>query len=400
MTRAERLPTLPAPVPRHRRRAGAAAAREDQGDGAPQDDPPTPPIEAAQFQPASLDLRLGKEAYRVRASFLPGRGRTVAEQLAEPRRSNEIADGDGAVLETGCVYVVAADRAPRAAAEHLRPSPIRRARPAGSTFSPASSSTAARRSTRSPLGYTGPLFAEISPRSFSVRVREGSRLNQIRFRRRIRSSCEPTDFACRDDDMRELPCRDAARRRRAWTCAKALDLRVALGGAEPARSVGYRAQEHADVIDVDRVGAYAAEDFWEPIHARADRRLILDPDEFYILASREKTADPVRSRRRNGADRSGDRRVPRPLRRLLRSGLRRTARTGARRRGRCSKCAATTCRFLLEDGQVGRPARLREARRRAATSSTARTIDSNYQGQGLKLSKRTRKEGNAGMEIR
>src|SRR5204863_10065320 len=58
-----------------------------------------------QIQTASLDLRLGKVAYRVRASFLPGPNTTVAERIHE-LKLHEIALSDGAVLETNCVYIV------------------------------------------------------------------------------------------------------------------------------------------------------------------------------------------------------------------------------------------------------------------------------------------------------
>src|SRR5207245_3707987 len=58
-----------------------------------------------QIQPASLDLRLGEVAYRVRASFLPGPDTTVAQRIDE-LKLHEITLGDGAVLETGCVYIV------------------------------------------------------------------------------------------------------------------------------------------------------------------------------------------------------------------------------------------------------------------------------------------------------
>ncbi len=141
-------------------------------------------------------------------------------------------------------------------------------------------------------GYNGQLYAEVSPRSFSVRVRQGSKLNQIRFRRLNSSQHSRTDFTLSDKDLavrhneqklvdgEELNLRDG------------LVLRVALSTETIGDIVGYRAQKHTDIIDVDRVDAYDLADFWEPIHARTDKRLILDPDEFYILASREKLHIP------------------------------------------------------------------------------------------------------------
>src|SRR5690242_14822159 len=134
-----------------------------------------------QIQPASLDLRLGEIAYRVRASFLPGKGTTVAERI-DDLKLHEIALGDGAVLETGCVYIV-----PLAESLALPPDIAAAANPKSSTgrldvFTRVIAD-GARGFDRIDAGYHGPLYAEISPRTFPVLVREGSRLSQIRFRR-------------------------------------------------------------------------------------------------------------------------------------------------------------------------------------------------------------------------
>jgi dCTP deaminase len=141
-------------------------------------------------------------------------------------------------------------------------------------------------------GYQGQLYAEVSPRSFSVRVREGSRLNQIRFRRLNSQQLSRTDFTVEDAELlhrhREKPLVDGELNLRGG-----LVLRVALSDETlENKIVGYRAQKHTDIIDIDCVGAYDATDFWEPLYACADKRLILDPDEFYILASQEKLHIP------------------------------------------------------------------------------------------------------------
>ena len=135
-----------------------------------------------QIQPASLDLRLGEVAYRVRASFLPGPRTTVAERIDE-LKLHEIALGDGAVLETGCVYIVPLIESLALPRRHRRrrqseelDRPARRVHPRDRRRARAAS-------TASRAGYHGPLYAEISPRTFPVLVREGSRLSQIRFRR-------------------------------------------------------------------------------------------------------------------------------------------------------------------------------------------------------------------------
>src|SRR3954454_79666 len=220
------------------------------------------PWDEAQFQPASVDLRLGPRAYRVRASFLPGRRKTVAQQLAE-LRADEISLQAGAVFERGCVYVVelleavalpdsiAAVANPKSSTGRLDVF-TRLIADHGDVFDGV------------PGGYTGPLYAEVSPRSFSVKVRPGSRLNQIRFRRRNAQHGRLKDFRLADaqieDLHRRIPLVDGALEVR-----HGLVLHIELGGLGPRRLVGYRAQRYTDVIDLDRVGAYAVEDFWEPI---------------------------------------------------------------------------------------------------------------------------------------
>src|ERR1700688_1404436 len=134
-----------------------------------------------QIQPASIDLRLGEVAYRVRASFLPGPDSTVAERI-DDLKLHEIPLGDGAVLETGCVYIV-----PLLESLSLPPDIAAAANPKSSTgrldvFTRVIADQT-RGFDRIEAGYHGPLYAEISPRTFPVLVREGSRLSQIRFRR-------------------------------------------------------------------------------------------------------------------------------------------------------------------------------------------------------------------------
>jgi dCTP deaminase len=249
----------------------------------------TQDLEEAQFQPASLDLRLGARAYRVRASFLPGPNRTIAEKLAE-LKYDVIDLSGGAVLEKGCVYVVEL-------LEHLRlPESIAAlANPKSSTgrLDVFTRLIADRSEVFDSVsgGYEGRLYAEISPRSFSVKVRKGSRLNQIRFRRRNSQQDQLTEFRLSDRDLRELH-EQARLVDGEFQVRNGLVLHIELGGIGPERLVGYRAQRHTDLIDVDRIGEYRLEDFWEAVPARADKRLILDPNEFYILASKERLHIP------------------------------------------------------------------------------------------------------------
>ena len=228
-----------------------------------------------QVQPASLDLRLGGVAHRVRASFLPGPKRTVESRLAD-LVLHTLPLQDGAVLETGCVYIV-----PLMEALALPDDLSASANPKSSTgrldvFTRVIADRA-RAFDQVPAGYRGPLYLEISPRTFPVIVRTGSRLSQIRFRR--------GNGRLDDDALAELHatqglCSGPAR------FIDGLALSIDLGGGSDGM-VGYRAKRHTGVIDIDKVAAYPVLDFWEPIHRHGAAELILDPDQFYILASNE-----------------------------------------------------------------------------------------------------------------
>jgi len=239
-----------------------------------------------QVQPASLDLRLGPKAWRVRASFLPGKARRVGELLLALKYDEISLEGDGAVLERGCFYVV-----PLLESLALGPDVAGAANPKSSTgrldiFTRLITDHGDRFDEVAP-GYAGPLYAEVSPRSFSVRVRQGSRLNQLRFRAQPTPGATPLS----DIELAELHRRSALVDG-PLNLRDGVVLRVALADDAFGGVVGYRAQKHTDVIDVDRIGAYAIDDFWDRLPAR-DGRLILDPGDFYILASRERLAIPA-----------------------------------------------------------------------------------------------------------
>ncbi|NKX45840.1 2'-deoxycytidine 5'-triphosphate deaminase [Roseicyclus persicicus] len=238
-----------------------------------------PARDADQVQPASLDLRLGTVAYRVRASFLAGAGRRVADRIAE-FEMHRMDLTQGAVLEKGCVYVVPlmeglALPADVSAVCNAKSSTgrvdclTRVIADGGTEFD------------RIPAGYTGPLYAEICPRSFSVKVAPGLRLNQIRFRR---GQAVLTDA--------ELAARHAASPLVDGTAVidDGLGFSVDLT-PNAAGIVGYRAKPHAGVIDLTRVGAHDVADFWEEVRSEHGR-IILDPAAFYILVSREAVTIP------------------------------------------------------------------------------------------------------------
>ena len=241
-----------------------------------------------QIQPASLDLRLGEVAYRVRASFLPGTT-TVARRIDE-LKLHEFSLTDGAVLETGCVYIV-----PLLESLALPDDIAAAANPKSSTgrldvFTRVIADET-RGFDRIEAGYHGPLYAEISPRTFPVLVREGSRLSQIRFRR--------GHALLSADALRELHARERLVDAEAADVSEGVAVSVDLSGelvsplAGDGRGiVGYRAKRHTGLIDVERRAGYSVLDFWEPIQARSDKSLILDPNEFYILASKEAVQVP------------------------------------------------------------------------------------------------------------
>jgi dCTP deaminase len=246
-------------------------------------------IDDTQIQPASLDLRLGAKAYRVPASFLPGKTKTVEEQLSQ-LEVDEISLEDGAVLEKGTVYVVEL-------LEHLHlPESI------AGLANPKSSTGRLDVFTRLiadnsdvfdsvPGGYRGKIYTEISPCSFSIRVRRGSKLNQIRFRRRNSAQSENMKFTLSDRELLEKhklsSLVDGEIQLR-----NGLILSVDLSESAGSNFVGYRAQKFTGVIDLDMVAEYDTRDFWEQVHVRNHKKLILDPNQFYILASREQIHIP------------------------------------------------------------------------------------------------------------
>ncbi len=341
----------------------------------------------SQFQPASIDLRLGHKAYRVRASFLPGPAKRVEEALADLTQDMISLDGDGAILEKNCVYVVELMEALDGLPETI------------SAFANPKSSTGrldvftrliadrAEVFDTVPGGYSGRLYAEISPSSFSIRVRKGSRLNQLRFRRRGSAQEEAAGFRVPDKELRAL--HDTTRLVDGVpTIRNGLQFRIHLAGAHERDVIGYQAQRFTDVIDIDRVGGYAIDDFWTPILAKPSRRLILDPHQFYILASKERLhIPPGYAAEMAPIDPTmGEFRVH--YAGFFDPGF------GAGAGGMPGSRGVLEVRshevpFLLEDGQVvGRLAFERMAAEPDALYGEIGT--SNYQGQALKLSKHFR----------
>ncbi|OFV96512.1 MAG: 2'-deoxycytidine 5'-triphosphate deaminase [Acidobacteria bacterium RIFCSPLOWO2_02_FULL_61_28] len=243
------------------------------------------PIAEAQIQPASLDLRLGPVAYRVRASFLPGKSSTVEEKIRE-LGMNEMDLRAGAVFEKRCVYVV-----PLVEEWYLPDDISGKSNPKSTTgrldiFTRLITDYGTEFE-RVAQGYKGKLYAEVVPRTFTVAVREGMRLNQVRFVRGspppLRESAtltklheqEPLAYTA-DDSPADPEIRHG------------LPISIDLAGGPGAAVVGFKAKSHAPLIDLAKVNFYDPEEFWDPIPS--SKKIILDPNDFYILVSKEKVS--------------------------------------------------------------------------------------------------------------
>ena len=240
------------------------------------------PITDAQIQPASLDLRLGRKCWRIQASFLPGHGQTVESKIQQ-FAMYELDLSEGAVLETGSVYIVELSES-----LNLPETISALANPKSSTgrldvFTRLISDGSTEFETVA-AGYSGPLYAEISPRTFAVKVRTGSRLSQLRLRR--------GNAVITDAELEQLQQKNQLVRYdnpAAYSIRDGISLSVNLSPEPQTGLIGWRARKHAPLVDVDQVGAYQAERFWEAVREEdlVKGGLILNPDEFYILASRE-----------------------------------------------------------------------------------------------------------------
>ncbi len=330
------------------------------------------PIEANQIQPASLDLRLAGTAYRVRASFLAGRNRTVTERLRD-FQMHEIDLTNGAVLEKGCVYVV-----PLLESLSL-PATILGAASAKSSIGRLDLLTRIITDRgvefdRVPAGYNGPLYVEICPRSFSVVARMGQMLNQIIFRvgKTTLTDAELQGLHNATPIVSGQP-----------VISDGLGFSVDL---EPKSGtlVGYRAKPHTGVIDLSFLDHYNPSEYWEEVHSK-DGWIILDPGAFYILVSRESIVIPpmFAAEMAPYIAMVGEFRVH--YAGFFDPGFGYAEAGGTGSRGvlevRCHEAP-----FVLEHGQVvGRL--IYEHMAAMPNALYGREIKSNYQGQGLKLSK-------------
>ncbi len=333
------------------------------------------------LQPASLDLTLSPRAWRVRASFLPSRARTVEARLSGGLAMQEMDIAGGAVFERGCVYLVELNERlalPKEIEGAANPKSstgridvfVRLVTDHGAAFD------------EIPAGYEGPLYAEISPRTFSILARAGSSLNQLRLKA---GDCRLDDGALRRLNT-AVPLVDGVA-----DISGGLGLSVSLAGGDAC--IGWRARRHSGLIDVDKVGALDPHDYFEPLAPPASGFIILDPDEFYILASKEALAVPpdYAAEMTPISPGLGEFRVHYAGFFDPGFGWSPDENKGGGRNGSRGvlEVRSHDAPFVLEDGQL--VARLVYERMAAQPDTLyGAGLQSNYQGQGLKLSKHFR----------
>lgn len=240
------------------------------------------PIESGQIQPASMDLRLSEKAYRVRAGFLPGDGNSVMSRMEE-LKMHEVDISESGVLEKGAVYIIPLIESLDLTADiHGLASPksttgrldilTRLICDNGTSFD------------QVPEGYTGRLYVEVSPITFSIIAHKGDKLNQLRLRQ---GSSVLTDAELVDLDANSALVYNNDKQVEKPMFCEGVWLSVDLEGKNGNNIVGYRARKNAPLVDLQKISHYDIEEFWEPIHKPSSGKLILNPEDFYILASRE-----------------------------------------------------------------------------------------------------------------
>jgi dCTP deaminase len=245
------------------------------------------PITEEQIQPASLDLRLGDIAHRVRASFLPGVNGTVEGKIKELRMTR-VDLTSAAVFEKDCVYIV-----PLLEELHLPGGVAGKANPKSTTgrldiFTRLITDYGVEFD-RVPPGYTGKLYAEIVPRTFTVGIRAGMKLSQLRF---VQGNADSQDKDIKKLDREQtLVYMDEDSPAKA-TLDRGLRITVNLEASEKGEVIAYKARRNAPMIELDKIDHYAPDEFWEPLYQTANKGLILHAGDFYILASRERVRVP------------------------------------------------------------------------------------------------------------
>lgn len=364
---------------------------------------PDYPIQENQFQPNSIDLRLGETAYRVRCSFLP-ENETVKDKL-DKLEQYAFSITEGAVLEQNCVYIIPlleslhlpdsnsslqTSRLNGQAKEvklNLLENLSAKANPKSSTgrldvFTRVITDYSHRFEEITP-GYTGNLYLEVVPKSFSIKVKTGQRLNQLRVRHgfeimsdqdilRIHAS-DPLLF---DEDIKPVSMERIK-------VNQGLFMSVQLKGKR-GEVIGYKARKHSNYIDLDKIGHYRMEEFWEPIISNENHQFILEPEAFYIFSSKERIRIPAHLACEMMAYDTGSGELRTHYAGFFDSGFGGTLEDkGARA---VLEVRSHDVPFMIEDGQTLFSMQF-EPNTELPDFVYGEEIESNYQGQGLKLGK-------------
>ena len=244
-------------------------------------------VDEEQIQPASIDLRLGEVAYRVRASFLPGRDCTVQKKISDLLMARVDLTG-GALFEKGCVYIV-----PLMEELHLPRNVSAKANPKSTTgrldiFTRLITDFGAEFERVGP-GYRGKLYAEIVSRTFTIKIRTGMRLNQLRF---IRGNPPSHDGTLAELDEKENLVYENEESPARANIERGLRLAVKLLAGNESEKVAYKAKKNAPAVDLDKRDYYQPNDFWDAVYSPPTGGIILDPGDFYLLASKERIRVP------------------------------------------------------------------------------------------------------------
>jgi dCTP deaminase len=245
------------------------------------------PIDDGQIQPASMDLRLGPVAYRVQASFLPGRYATVIDRI----RALQMAELDlsiPAVLEKGCIYIV-----PVLERLNLPADMSARANPKSTTgrldiFTRLITDYGIEFE-QVPAGYSGQLYVEIVSRTFTVILGQGTKLNQLRFIRGKPGSHDSVVTALHEEEVLVYTDEESPAKAQ---IDKGLKISMSLQGDATSDVVAYKARKNSPALDLSKVNYYPADEFWDAVREPKNKAIILDPGDFYILGSKERVRVP------------------------------------------------------------------------------------------------------------
>jgi dCTP deaminase len=362
------------------------------------------PIKDDQFQPNSIDLRLGEKAFRVRSSFLP-ENETVHQKI-DKLHQYSFSIENGAVLEPNCVYIIPLLEKLKMPASHFSPQKklfngsgdesVRLVSAENLTAKANPKSTTGRldiftrvitdyshRFEEIEPGFEGNLYLEVVPKSFPIKVRTGQRLNQLRIRH--------GHTVLTDQDLLRVHSGDPLLFDETGTPLHLDEVKVNNGlflsvnlHSDENDVLGYKAKKHRDLIDLDKINHYEVSDFWEPIRSASEDHLILEPEAFYIFASKERCRIPKHLAAEMIAYDTGSGELRTHYAGFFDSGFGGSAEDGGARA--VLEVRSHDVPFLIEHGQTFCSMNF-EPNSEIPDIVYGSDIKSNYQGQGLKLGK-------------